>query len=127
VYVETQTMCVAVVSSVDISEERVAIGFTRTRGTFSCRLRFILNPGDDPIEERLPEDYLPSTWTVESSNREFFPEGDYWQFLFLFGGGARIFFQPTLVSRFLSGDVGWLDEFFNGRHRGEPPEGIAEP
>lgn len=60
----------AIVSSVKISEERVAVGFRRTTGTFTCRLRFMrMIPGDDPIEEVLPEDYFPATWTVESSNR----------------------------------------------------------
>jgi hypothetical protein len=118
VYVETQKMCVAVVSSVYQDEERVAAEFTRTPGTFMCRLRFVLNPGDDPIEEVLKEDSFPSTWKVEASDREFFPEADYWQVLFLFGGGVRIFFQPTFVSRFLAGDVSWLDEFFGTpRHR----------
>jgi hypothetical protein len=120
VYVETQKMCVAVVSSVDANEERAAVGFSRTPGTYACRLRFILNPGDDPVEEVLKEDYFPSTWTVAGSNREFFPEGEYWQFLFLYGGGARIFFQPSFVSRFLAGDVKWLDEFFSDRGRSNP-------
>jgi len=64
----------------------------------------------------LKEDYFPNTWKVEGSDREFFPESDYWQFVFLYGGGVRIFFQPTFVSRFLAGDVSWLDEFFSARH-----------
>jgi hypothetical protein len=77
-----------------------------------CRLRFFRAPGDDPIEKALEEAPFGYEWGVEVSNKEFFLEDDHWQASFLWGGGFRIFFQPSFVSRFLTGDVTWLDEFY---------------
>ena len=114
VYIESSNACAATVVSADSNEQRITAEFKLLPGTFMCRLRFIQMPGDDPIEEILEESPLGDEWEVGVSNQEFYLEDDHWQASFLWGGGFRIFFQPSFVSRFLSGDVIWLDEFYDG-------------
>jgi hypothetical protein len=88
-----------------------------------CRLRFFRTPGDDPIEKVLEEAPFGNEWQVEVSNKEFFQEEDYGQASFLWGGGFRIFFEPSFVSRFLNGDVRWLDEFYGDDDEDDDSDG----
>jgi hypothetical protein len=100
------------VETADFNADRITAAFRLMPGAFMCRLRLFRTPGEDPIATVLDEAPFGNVWQVEVSNKEFFLEDDHWQALFLWGGGFRIFFQPSFVSRFLKGDVTWLDEFY---------------
>jgi hypothetical protein len=112
VYIENSQACVGTVESVDSNAERISAAFRIVPGTFMCGLRFIRTLGDDPIETVLEDAPFGTAWDVEVSNEEFLLEEDQWQASFLWGGGFRIFFQPSFVNRFLNGDVTWLDAFY---------------
>jgi hypothetical protein len=112
VCIESSQACAVTVVSADSNAERISVAFRLIPGAFMCRLRFFRTPGDDHIETVLEEAPFGNEWRAEVSNNEFFPEDDHWQASFLWGGGFRIFFQPSFVSRFLRGDVTWLHEFY---------------
>ncbi len=112
VYMESSQACAATVVSAHSNAQRIMAAFRLLPGAFMCRLRLFRTPGDDPIEEILEQAPFGNEWRVEVSNQEFFLQEDHWQASFLWGGGFRILFQPSLVSRFLRGDVTWLDEFY---------------
>jgi hypothetical protein len=112
VYIESSKACAATVVSADSNAQWNTAAFRLLPGAFMCRLRFLRTPDDGPIEEVLEQAPFGNEWQVEVSDQEFFLDDDHWQASFLWGGGFRIFFQPSFVSRFLSGDVSWLDEFY---------------
>jgi hypothetical protein len=114
VYLESGSMCVSTVESVDESGDRVRIGFRCEADAKSCRLRFGKSSADDSVAQWMTEAPFGLSWDVQASSRESLRERDFWQVSWLFGGGGiRIFFQPEYVARFLKGDVHWLVEFFD--------------
>jgi hypothetical protein len=113
VFIESSEACLVTVEKVECDAERVRADFKLVPHSFRCRLRFIRTLDDDPIEAVLQEPPSGESWNVMVRNKEFFLENDHWQASFLWGGGFRVFFQPSFVSRFLDGDVRWLDEYYN--------------
>lgn len=112
VYIESSKACAATVESVFCNTERISATFRLIPGAFMCRFRSFRTLGDERVERVLEAAPFGNTWDIGVSNKEFFLEDDHWQASFLWGGGFRIFFQQSFVSRFLSGDVTWLDEFY---------------
>ena len=113
VFIESSQACLGTVEKVECDAERVRAEFKLVPHAFQCRLRFLRTPDGDPVEAVLQEPPFGETWDVMVSNREFFLENDHWQASFLWGGGFRVFFQPSFVRRFLTGDLRWLDEYYN--------------
>lgn len=112
VYIESSQACVTTVETAQSSADRMAAAFRLVPGAFMCSLRFFRTSCDDPIETVLDEAPFGNEWQVEASETEFFLEDELWQASFLWGGGFRVFFQPSFVGRFLKADVAWLDEFY---------------
>lgn len=113
VFIESGAACVGTVETVEIAEGETSAVFRLVPNSFRCRLRLFRSGSEDAIEHVLQEPPFGDTWSVMVSNKEFYVEDDHWQATFLFGGGFRIFFQPSFVKRFLTGDVAWLDEYYN--------------
>ena len=112
VYIESSQACAGIVESAASNMEKVTATFRLVPGSFMRRLRFFQTPGDERIEKILEDAPFGNTWGVMASYKEFFLEDDFWQACFLWGGGFRIFFQPSFVNRFLTGDLVWIDEFY---------------
>lgn len=113
VFIENSQACVATVESVDCNTDQITAAFRVKPSSFMCRLRSFREADDDPIKCVLERSPFGNTWDIKVSQGEFFLNDDHWQAAFLWGGGFRVFFQPSFVSRFLSGDVGWLEEYFD--------------
>lgn len=112
VYIESSHACLGTVEKVETDTERFRAHFKVVPDSFRCKLRFIRHPDDGPIEERLVDPPFGDTWDVMVPNKEFYLEDDHWQALFLWGGGFRVFFQPTFIERFAAGDVTWIDTYY---------------
>jgi hypothetical protein len=119
VFIENSYACLAIVQTVKSDSEHVHATFGLVPDSFRCRLRFIRQQADDPIEERLDAWPYGGSWNVMVSNKEFYLGDDHWQASFLWGGGFRVFFQPTFVQRFAAGDVSWLDEYYGEGEDGD--------
>jgi hypothetical protein len=69
--------------------------------------------GESRVESWSEAAVFGERWEVGVGPGQFWPEDDYWQATFLWGGGFRVFFKPTLIERFTQRDVSWLDEIFD--------------
>ena len=125
VFVESGYAAAVTVEKAESGPERATATFRRIPDSFHCLLRRVSKPGDGPIEEIPPAWPFGESWDVEVSHAEFFvyPERDHWQASFLWGGGFRVWFNPSFVARFLKGDVNWMHEFYRGDDHDESTGG----
>jgi hypothetical protein len=108
-------MCLATVVGVEYTAEMFHAVFEVCRSPqLSCRLRFGRKVDESQVESWSESAVFGERWEVLVGPGQFWPEDDYWQALFLWGGGFRVFFNPALIERFAQRDVSWLDEIFEG-------------
>jgi hypothetical protein len=114
IFVEAGAMCLATVVSVAHTAEWFTAGFEVCRSPqLSCQLRLGRAVGESRVESWSEAAVFGERWEVGVGPGQFWPEDDYWQATFLWGGGFRVFFKPTLIERFTQRDVSWLDEIFD--------------
>jgi hypothetical protein len=117
IFVESGQMCLAmVVDATYSSEEFTAIFEADDSPSLSCELKVIRRYDEDAVIAWSESAVFGARWNISVSSKEFYPEEDFWQANFLFGGGFRIFFNPIFIERFIGRDVTWLDEYFNAQN-----------
>ena len=115
IFVESDAMCLATVVGVEYADEMFHAVFEVCRSPqLSCQLRLFREVDESRVESWSESAVFGERWEVSVGLDQFWPEDDYWQVLFLWGGGFRVFFNPTLIERFAQHDVSWLDEIFDG-------------
>jgi hypothetical protein len=107
-------MCLATVVGVEHTAEMFHATFEVCRSPqLSCQLRLFRKGDESRVESWSESAVFGERWEVSVGLDQFWPEDDYWQALFLWGGGFRVFFKPALIERFTQRDVSWLDEIFD--------------